>query len=700
MSATPLIQSIRPFGGTFYAFSSAARDRTRTQANSNLIMEFSKFVALRIPRFSSLDFNTFSNYENYVQLSTIDGTIVNSGITGDINVDLSQSLQNYALNLESLMLSDDDFDPNEKRSIAERIFFKWLKEIGAIRFQDATDTEKSSSVVGDRFVEEYEKLTGTERYYKVVQYVGDLDVQNSVEKAGEAYTELYIRIPTQVGNTPLVLFESVSDSNYKSNLIVTGSDEYLYGRDSSTVHPDGLSIDAFYDYDTSISYTDPNANWHNESSTGGNVNSYFTELTTLDDSSNTDIRKYWADYGIGTLGGIAYRRSKLDGICIDFEPSDYYDIANDSTISTIQQYNSADKSKNFEFNAVLVYYDLYDTNNINDRATNLYGILFVDNVIPTADGGYIPTYRKYKPNRVTKLNGNSYGLSINLKTEVSITNGGIDTIVNEYSNFSMGLFSDATAKLQEAAKIMQDNQTEMNEIKERIDTLENMTYAIDDITTLTAKVDSLETSLINAQLSFSDSNVILDLIGSLSDRLQSLVNGNMPLSIAYNLDALQGGRGILFDKTVPNRIIINNKVQEYSIVDLYDKNDKAVTYGTGNELDLNTSDIRAYFILKEFTNMCRVYTKNTALNKLKIYIDDTVLRFENGQTIRFVFPNVLLMSGYSIEIYTDKPNRFGNGQYGMLVSTIYESDLLSSKPVFELVCVDKNSYTFVLDQTR
>ena len=249
MASGPLIKNLNIQGGTFYAFSSAARDFTKIKANENLKLEFSKFVCLNIPNISKLDFATFGHYENYVQLETIDGTLFNGGLTGDPNVDLIQSFQNYVLNMEALVLSDTDYDASSKKSTSERIFFKWLKEIGAIRFREATSTEVNTNIGAPRFVEEDENLTGTTRYQKVVTYIGELDVMNSVELAGETYTEVYIRIPTLVGNTPMVLFDALSDTNYKPNLIITGSGEYLQGRTSGTIHPDGLRINAFYDYD-------------------------------------------------------------------------------------------------------------------------------------------------------------------------------------------------------------------------------------------------------------------------------------------------------------------------------------------------------------------------------------------------------------------------------------------------------------------
>jgi len=696
MPITPLIRTLQVNGGTFYAFSSAAKDETKVKANEDLKFEYSKFVALKIPNFDKLDFSTFSHYENYMQLNTIDGMIWNGGLSGDLNVDLSTSLQSYVMNMEALMLSDDDYDSTIKKSISERIFFKWLKETGAIRFRDANTREKSGGVTGSKFVEENTVLTGTERYSRVVQYVGDLDIMNSVEKAGETYTELYIRIPTQVGHTPTILFDAYSDDNYKPNLVITGEGEYLHGRSATTIHPDGLSKNAFYDYDSSVVYTDPNANWHNEPPVGGNVNSYFTELTEFDNPLNTDIKKYWADYDEGA-NGVAYRRSSLDGISLDFEPSNYYDIVNDPIITTIQQYNGAGNSTHFEFNAILIYYDIYNTSDVSDRATNLYGVLFLDNVIPTSEGGYIQTFQKFKPSTVTGLNGNSYGLSINMKNDVSISNDGIFTIVNEYNNFSMGLFSEATAQLQEASKLFTNNAIEIEDVKERLTALETNAYAIYDIQSLSERMNAVETMVNNAQLAFADSTSILDLIASNAQDLQNFINGQTSVEISYNSDVMQGGNGIILDKSVNNRVIVNNSSQSYTLNTVYDIGDNIIDSESGNELDLNVYNLTVTLKLVNFTNMCRIYVTNSAINNMSIYIDDSIVRFKKGQVVRFVFPNDLEMNGYSIKIYTDKNDNFGLGEYGKLISTLTTSDFIDTKPIIELICLDERVYTFDFD---
>ncbi len=701
MATTPLIKTPQADGGTFYTFSSSARDLSKTLNNDELKLVFSKFVLLNIPDFDKLDPNTFSNYENYMQFDTIDGMILSGGLKGDPNVNFTESLQNYALNLEELIISDASYDNTIQRSVAERVFFKWMKETGAMRFRAATNLEKNPGVSRPLFVEEDEIKTGARQYRKVVQYVGDIDIVNNVDKAGEAYTELYINVPTEVGGTPTILFDSISDENYQPSLRIQGKDEFILGRNASTIQPQGLSINAFYDYDQPLlgansgGYTDSNANWMNEPTPPTSLDSYFTEPISFTSPISVDIQKYPGDYNnpVG-FNGSAYVRSQLDGISVDFTPNDYEQIITDPTIATIPQFNGTDLASTFEFNAVLVYYDLVDTSNTANTVTNLYGILLVDNITPTTDGGYIQRYPKYKPNKVTGQNGNSYGFKINLRFDASPGTAGIDTIVNDYNTFSMQLFSEATAQLQESAKIFQTQQLEISELDQKVQSLENQITNVSDVTSLQAQLNSVQRQLDNANLAFANDTVLLDLIAKNSDEIQGLANGNVPITLQYNTDVIRQGTGINVDTNTPNLITISLANQEYNIMVPFDKDQLEIT--TLNPLNLNQATPQVFSDLRIYTNMLRLDTVNEAGGDLNIYIDDTDIQWSTGQTLRLTFNNNLNIGSRNIRVWTDAPSRLNAGSFGISMGVITNSDI-SEKPIIEFICTEQGVLSFVYD---
>jgi hypothetical protein len=701
MATSPLIKTPQVDGGTFYTFSSSARDLSKTLNNENLRFVFSKFVLLNIPDFDRLDPNTFSNFQNYMQFDTIDGMIASGGLKGDPNVNWTESLQNYALNLEELIISDPNYDNTTNRTVAERVFFKWLKETGAIRFRNATNLEKNQGVIRPLFVEEDERTTGINQYRKVVKYIGEIDIVNNVDKAGEAYTELYINVPTEVGGTPTVLFDAISDNNYQPNLKIQGSSEFILGRNAATIHPQGLSINAFYDYDQALlgpgpaGYTDPNANWMNEPTPPITTDSYFTEPVTFIDPTNVNIRKYPADYGnpVG-FTGVAYVRSKLDGISVDFNANDYQQIVSDPTVSTIQQFNGSPLASTFEFNSVLVYYDLVDLSNQTNTVTNLYGILILDNITPTIDGGFIQRYPKYKPNRVTGQNGNSYGFKINLRFDASPGTSGVDTIVNDYNTFSMGLFADATAQLQESVKIFTRQQIEISELKQRVTGLENRGDSVSTISSLQQQVSSIQTQVQNASLSFANQTTLLDLIAKNADDIQALANGQVTTTLQYNTSIIRRGAGIDINTNTPNQIQISQTTQAYTF--MVPKNDSGIEINSTNPLNINVSTPSVFAELRNFTNMLRLDTVNQAGGDILIYIDDTTVQFKTGQVIRLTFNNNLNIGSRNIKVYTDAPNRLNGGSYGKLIANI-TNDQISTRPIFDIICTEQGVLSFVYD---
>ena len=705
MATTPLIKTPQADGGTFYTFSSSAKDLSRTLNNDDLKLVFSKFVLLNLPDFDRLDATTFSQYQNYMQFDTIDGAIVNGGLAGDPNVSFTQSLQNYALNLEELIISDAGYDNTTNLTVTERVFFKWLKECGAMRFREATVLEQVASTTPS-FCEEDEATTGTRQYRRVVKYIGEIDIVNNVDKAGEAYTELYINVPTEVGRTPTILFSSISDMNYQPGLTIQGTSEFILGRTAATIHPQGLDIDAFYDYDIKLlgagpaGYTDPNANWMDLPTPSTTTNAYFTEPTTFTSVLNVNIQKYAIDYSASPIPGYtesAYVRSELDGISVDFNPNDYQQIVQDSTISTIPQFNGTDLAQSFEFNAVLVYYDMIDMSDSSKTTTNLYGILLLDNITPTTDGGYIQRYPKYKPNTTTGQNGNSYGFKINLRFDASPGTAGIDTIVNDYNTFSMSLFSDASAQLQASAQIFQRQQLEIADMEIRLAAVENTLNSVSTSAFLQSQITTLNTKVDNASLAFASSTTLLDLIAKNSDEIQALANGEVTTTLQYNTAVVQQGTGITINTNTPNKIQVSSNVQAYNLMVPLNVNDIQIT--TTNPLNLNVVAPQVFVELNAYTNMLRLDTINEAGGNLNIYINDTSTQWRTGQTMRLTFNNDLLIGSRNINIYTDAPNRLNSGSYGKLIATIQNTDL-SNIPIIDLICTEQGILNFVYDVVK
>ena len=138
--ATPLVRIPQPQGGTMYAFASSARDITRAFNSADINFEFSKYALLDLPDFTQ-SVNGANAIDFQLNLKQPSGQPYVASMP---NVDFAQTFQNYALNLEEILLNDDDYDPIILQSDAEKIFFKWLSSLGAIDFRPSDSNESST----------------------------------------------------------------------------------------------------------------------------------------------------------------------------------------------------------------------------------------------------------------------------------------------------------------------------------------------------------------------------------------------------------------------------------------------------------------------------------------------------------------------------------------------------------------------------
>ena len=623
--ATPLVRTVQEQGGTMFAFASAARDLTRAQGDPDLKFEFSHYALLDLPEVTAS-----VNGLNTIQFDNLEDVAGNSyGPVVDANRSWSETFQNYALNLEEIIRNDDDFDPVIYKSDAEKIFFKYLQSVGAMRIRSANSGE-AISTVGRYSEEDNASGTGSD-YERLVKYLGTVDVVNDKNYAANTYQEVFINVPSSVGNTPVVLFE---EDTYNTTSLSLAAATNIEGRSS---HPEaGFSIESLVD--------------------GSGAYDINTNLTP--------------------------------GVGIDFNEQSYYAVNVNSSINTLHDYSQ--RGNNFKFNAVLVYYDLYSQSNPGNRATNLYGVLLLDNF----KDGNIRELIKYKPNAVTGLNGNAYSLKLNIKYNTSLDNVGVENNINDFSTFSMDLFFDTTSVLENAAKLLNQANNRYDGISNRLDVMENAILSSQDAATLKAQVEDLEAQVEAASLNFADEASLLDMITDINRRINSIINGTIPTEVQYNTNVIFDGKGTSVDKSVPGKIKINNTNQGYRLLRLFDW-DGAVQQPI-TEFDptaANTNGI--YARLKSFENMMRISLLPGAMaSELNIYIDDSIEPWTEGQSLKIAFDSALDLAGYNINIYTNKKNDWS------LARQITPAELRGSKPYIELVCLNETTLTFVADVLR
>lgn len=685
---TPLLNKVK--NGTLVTFQSTGEDMTFTFNNSNKGFRFSKFALLDLPPIV-----TSVDNENTIQFGNIEGAFVKGLSTdapppaGDIT-DFSQSLQNYLLNLETLILGNPNYDVTKDATIAEKVFFKWLKEIGAIRYRLANNTELSSTATtADHFVEEdpNDQQSNGNLYDRVIKYIGEVDMEGNHRNYANAMKEVYIYVPTQNGYTPTVLFKTSQDVNYYPGMTIKPlvSNEFIEGRsitdDPTTV---GLTVKAFYDMDVpagSLNYTmngNPGTVWFDYIASNG-PDAYFTESSFGDPANDLIIRQ-------DTLSSntITYLRSRLDGVGIDFEKSNYKWFEDNSGSTAFAEFNASPASDSFSFNTVLLYNDILDVNG-NVLATNLYGILFLNDVEVLSSGGSkIKSFDKIKPQTLLSKQGNGYGIKLNIKFDPNSDQPSVDieVSVNDYNTFSMILFTETMQLLSMASKNMESAVVKQMQLAQKLSDLEQLILTGDNMQSVAAQLEQIKEQLVDV-VPNSD---LLDLINNANDKINEMLKGNTSVGLDFFLD-LRPFDGLKLE-------LINNV--------LYFRNSRQ-KYSTSKEILLNVSSTNGsgmYNILSlnPFDNL--YYHRNGGGSSIVsgtvyIFIDDKLNQWQLNQSMKIVIDDEIDFNNYGIAIYTDSINRFNlSAPYKKLIGAI--NGINSKKPVIEIVCIDATNYKFLV----
>jgi len=645
--ATPLVRIPQPQGGTMYAFASSARDMTRAFNSADLKFEFSKFALLDLPDFTD-SVNGSNTIDFELNLKQMSGQAY---VAGQPNVDWAQTFQNYALNMEEILLKDDDYDPIILASDAEKIFFKWLSALGAMDFRPTDSNESTTGA----YAENDNAILGGDNYTKVVKYLGSIDAENDVAYQGNTYHEVYINVPTSVGFTPLVLFKPTDYNTSATKLYPSDVNaQNIEGREGQT-HPD----------------------------------------------PNIDLLPVVDEWTSGSGGYYDIATNATDSVQIDFDPASYAGIQNNPDVKTLLDF--AKTGQQFRFNAVLVYYDLYSQSVPANRATNLYGILILDDILDTyGPGTKIHEQIKFKPNEVTGLNGNAYSLKLNLKFNSSLDNVGVETSVNDFTTFSMDLFMDTTTALENATDLLLQTNNRYAKVTERLDSLENIILGTAKAAELENRIKELEDDFTASSLQLQDSNALLSLVNNAHNKINQLIDGTIPTELQYNTDVIFAGKGTSIDKSIAGKIKVNNDVDGYELNDVFKwditSNVTAGILSNSNLYDPNiASQYGVWSKLLPFSNrfsLNNLSFANPYGADLNIYIDDSTNGWSKGQIFRIALDTIDI-NGNDIKVWTG-----GATNFDKQIVQIAPTQLITTRPYIEIVCIDPANYVFEADILR
>lgn len=262
----------------------------------------------------------------------------------------------------------------------------------------------------------YSTLNDVEKIYldynKLVQYIGEIQVTSKTQSSQKNFTEFTAMIPSHCGKTPTILFKIDDNLNYYPSLELPIMD--------SEIQPEILGAE----YLISPIRTSPN-------DYPGSYFGYFDTFNKTYMTSSGDRLRYNGEYygilksdnsGIDSETYIEnlteFNSNNIDGLSIDFDYDHYYKMnLPESNVNNFDEFNSISQNGNppedFDFNAILWYYDIVDSN--GNIKTNLFGIEFLnnpDNDFGTPDDKLIVPIKKLVSN--DNQDGTAYIFNLNL----------------------------------------------------------------------------------------------------------------------------------------------------------------------------------------------------------------------------------------------------------------------------------------------
>ena len=428
---TPLLRPLREQGATLYVFPSATEDIGLNINNGT--------TGVALSHYALMNFNSNNTKFDFSTSQSL--------------LDLAKSLQNYAMNFETAVLNQPNYNFQEPYTVSEHVFWRWVEHIQKTDSNVFNETEIGTTGL---YREMNYKSSDTNR---LVQCFGSIDAGNSLSTDFGMFNETYVNIPTSYGNGPVFFRKVTNNPNFVAGSTVAASSK-IEGRNDDVGYLG--SINSEFDSNETNNYS-----IKTPYEIVKDVQSIQAALRTLSGDSTLSISSY-DDVNIDA-----------DGILKTITESN----------GSVFPYDMSEKCE-FKFNAILLYYSIYDLNDVYKQAiaTNLFGIVFLNN---TSSAPFLtPMTKKKSYNGKSNDNayfGNSYSFRINIKT-LSVydnTDAKIDDNTTTTSAYSVD-FNDVISNLNRAidsmntniqtTRAIQDNYmrilTYYNEAKEKIESIE------------------------------------------------------------------------------------------------------------------------------------------------------------------------------------------------------------------------------------
>jgi len=365
-------------------------------------------------------------------------------------------------------------------------------------------------------------------YDKTIKYIGEISAINNTLIENKAFSEVWAYLPHQNGATSDILFRTVSDKNYSPGLqfpILQSQDQpEIIGAENFNspivTNPDEYPGDQYAQFNLDQKYT---------TSFGYQDRLRGDYYGIPYDTDRTNEKVAQQPYVYPTFDS-----TNIDGLTMDFDTSHYSKMnlpgqAVDNFDDFNALYINGEAPKDFEFNAILWYYEVEDTSQIKTtsstdsdisvneteensvttvtrvtttteyvadeprKSTNLYGVTFLNgldkNIYDTEKQGLKP-YEKLVT--TDTQDGLSYSFSLNLNFNI-LTENVIETYdpTKIYSLFGFDLYTEVMRRLaqtnDEFVQIIQQNTNLQQDVLQ----LKSLIYSQTDIDKINFQIQSL-----------------------------------------------------------------------------------------------------------------------------------------------------------------------------------------------------------------
>lgn len=154
----------------------------------------------------------------------------------------------------------------------------------------------------------------------------------------------------------------------------------------------------------------------------------------------------------------------------------------------------SDPKENFDFNAILLYYDIWSDLDKTKKVTNLYGVLFIDKFRDSGSGAYvIPPFEKLAPSN--KSTGNGFATRLIIKTTANTQQTTSEVSINDYSTVSMELYLKTLQELNKVNEKYEDFIKNFDDLNPKINQIIGMLNRIEVNENLISTINSIKSQV-------------------------------------------------------------------------------------------------------------------------------------------------------------------------------------------------------------